>query len=354
MAVNPEFWSQRRVFITGHTGFKGSWLSLWLQELGAEVLGYALDPPSEPHLYALLKWGPRHHSLRGDIRDLAYLKTVMQQFQPEIVIHLAAQALVRESYRQPVDTFATNVMGTVHLLEAARQTPSIRVLLNVTSDKCYHNPEEPVALDETRPMGGKDPYSSSKACAELVAQAYQHSFFKQESLLALASARAGNVIGGGDWAPDRLLPDLARALQADQILTLRNPEAVRPWQHVLDLLCGYLQLLEYLWEYPQRGGEGWNFGPPAEQIRPVGQVVRQFLEHSSRSLQLRVEPCPSMPEAHWLMLDSQKSRRILGWKTRLDLDTALAWTARWYDAHARSASMHAFSLQQLQAYCLLN
>ena len=270
--MNPSFWKSRKVFLTGHTGFKGSWLALWLLSMGAEVCGYALDPPTDPSLYRLLDLDRQLKSIRGDVRDLAALQSAMRDFQPEIVIHMAAQPLVRLSYQSPVETYAVNVLGTVHLLEAVRNTPSVRSVVVVTSDKCYENQEWHWPYREHEPMGGHDPYSSSKGCAELVTAAYRRSFFHSNGRaghpVAVASARAGNVIGGGDWALDRLVPDIMRAWAPSEPVIIRNPEAVRPWQHVLEPLAGYLALAERLFADGAAFAEAWNFGPADSDARP--------------------------------------------------------------------------------------
>lgn len=275
-----NFWEGKRVLLTGHTGFKGGWLSLWLQSLGANVTGYALLPPTQPSLYEVARVGDGMYSHIADIRDLDRLVAVMRETRPEIVIHMAAQPLVRYSYVNPVETYATNVMGTVNLLEAVRQVGGVRVVVNVTSDKCYENREWIWGYREHDPMGGYDPYSSSKGCAELVAAAYRNSFFNPEAFgthgVALASVRAGNVIGGGDWAEDRLIPDFMRAIMAGRAVVIRSPHAIRPWQHVLEPLSGYLLLAQHLWTDGPAFAEGWNFGPVDEDAKPVEWIVEQL------------------------------------------------------------------------------
>ena len=275
--IDADFWRGRRVFLTGHTGFKGGWLALWLQRLGADVTGYALDPPTTPSLFAVARVGAGMRSIINDIRDAETLAQAMREAQPEIVIHMAAQPLVRYSYQAPVETYATNVMGTVHLLEAVRQTDSVRAVVNVTSDKCYENREWVWGYRENEPMGGYDPYSNSKGCAELVTAAYRNSYFNPAQYsqhgVALASARAGNVIGGGDWAEDRLIPDILRAIAAGEAVNIRSPHAIRPWQHVLEPLSGYLLLAQRLIEDGPAHAEGWNFGPSEEDARPVQWIV---------------------------------------------------------------------------------
>jgi CDP-glucose 4,6-dehydratase len=328
MEVN--FWKSRRVFLTGHTGFKGSWLSLWLVSMGAEVCGYGLAPTTEPSLYNALALDSDLRSTIADIRDLPSLERAMQAFAPEIVIHMAAQPLVRYSYEHPVETYEVNVVGTVHLLEAVRHTPSVRAVVSVTSDKCYENREWPWPYREDEAMGGHDPYSSSKGCAELVTAAYRRSFFNGSASPAVATARAGNVIGGGDWAPDRLVPDLVRAFTIGQPVTLRNPGAVRPWQHVLEPLSGYLTLAEHLYHGGAKFEGGWNFGPSDSDAQPVGHLVAEMARLWGEGATWNVVPEPTLHEAHLLRLDSSKARALLHWRSRWSLDEALANTVHWY------------------------
>lgn len=305
--MNPAFWPGRRVLVTGHTGFKGGWLSLWLQQLGAAVTGYALAPPSRPSLFETARVGESMDSTVGDVRDFDTLQATVAKYRPEIVFHLAAQPLVVPSYQQPVETYATNIMGTVHLLEAVRQVGGVRVVVNVTSDKCYANREWLWGYRENEPMGGEDPYSSSKGCAELVTAAYRASFFPPADYarhgLALASARAGNVIGGGDWAAHRLIPDMIRAFQASRPTSIRCPEAVRPWQHVLEPLSGYLTLAEHLWIEGPALAEGWNFGPREHDARPVRWLVDRLAELWSDDASWEPDGEPHPHEAHYLKLD---------------------------------------------------
>ncbi len=325
----------RRVFVTGHTGFKGSWLTLWLTMLGAKVRGYALDPTTDPALWDLLALGKDDgvDDLRGDVRDLATLNATMHEFQPEVVFHLAAQPLVLESYDDPVGTFETNVMGTVNVLESARTVPFVRAVVVITSDKCYENREEPgYAYVEDDPMGGFDPYSSSKGAAELVTAAYRRSFFSEPDAARVASVRAGNVIGGGDWAENRLVPDAVRALTAGEPVVVRNPGAVRPWQHVLDPLAGYLLLgARLLGEGGERFASAYNFGPPLESAVSVGELIDRFVglwPGGSWATPERDEPIPH--EASFLMLDWDKAARVLGWAPVFDLEHAVAMTSSWY------------------------
>jgi CDP-glucose 4,6-dehydratase len=338
MAMNRSFWNGKRVLLTGHTGFKGSWLSLWLQGLGADLVGYALAPPSEPNLFSLANIEKGMICLTGDVRDLDGVSRAMKEHAPEIVIHMAAQSLVRYSYEQPVETFATNTMGTVNVLEAVRQATSVRVAVIVTSDKCYENKERLLGYQEHDPMGGYDPYSSSKGCAELVTSAYRHSFFsgKDSRPVAVATARAGNVIGGGDWAQDRLVPDTIRAFLAAQPVKVRNPTAIRPWQHVLDPLSGYLLLIERLWEKGCEYAEPWNFGPSQEDAKPVSWVVQRLHDLWGGGIHWQSDQGQHPHEAGILNLDSSKARTRLGWFPRLTAETSLQWTVEWYKQYQKS------------------
>lgn len=352
--MDINFWQSRKVFLTGHTGFKGSWLALWLLSMGADVCGYALDPPTEPSLYNILDLDGQLQSIRGDIRDLAALESALQDFQPEIVIHMAAQSLVRLSYQNPVETYAVNVLGTVHLLDAIRRTPSVRAVVVVTSDKCYENKEWQRPYREHEPMGGHDPYSSSKGCAELVTAAYRRSFFAPGQLthpVAVASARAGNVIGGGDWALDRLVPDIIRAFSVGESAIIRNPDAVRPWQHVLEPLAGYLALAERLFTDGTDFAEGWNFGPADSDARPVGYLVSELarLWGDAATWQV-IEPEKVHHEANLLRLDSSKARAQLGWSPRWSLDETLANTVEWYKGFYHGQDVRALTLRQIQSF----
>lgn len=352
--MDNGFWRGRRVFLTGHTGFKGGWLSLWLQSLGAEVWGFSLAPPSEPNLFGVARVVDGMHSRQGDVRDLDALRAAMQAARPEVVIHMAAQALVRPSYDDPVETYASNVMGTVNLLEAVRGTPGVRAVVNVTSDKCYDNQEWVWGYRENDPMGGYDPYSSSKGCAELVTAAYRDSFFNParygEHGVALASVRAGNVIGGGDWATDRLIPDFMRAILAGQAVVIRSPYAVRPWQHVLEPLHGYLSLAEKLFQEGPIHAGGWNFGPRDSDARDVEWIVECLTGLWGEGAAWRLDERPQPHEAHYLKLDISKARMQLGWEPRWHLDQALAAVVDWYRAWSGNEDMHAFSLGQIKAY----
>jgi CDP-glucose 4,6-dehydratase len=349
--VNADFWRGKRVFLTGHTGFKGSWLSLWLQSMGAQVTGFALQPPTTPSLFDEAQVAQGMTSIIGDIRDYQAVLTAMQDCRPEIVLHLAAQPLVRYSYQAPVETYATNVMGTVHVLEAARQVGGVRAIVNVTTDKCYENREWVWGYREDEPMGGYDPYSNSKGCSELVTSAYRRSFF-QNSGIALGSARAGNVIGGGDWAQDRLVPDILRAFERDAPVVIRNPASTRPWQHVLEPLCGYLMLAEQLFAEGQAWAEGWNFGPHEEDARPVQWIVEKMVGAWGQGATWQLDGGTHPHEAHYLKLDISKVRSRLGWHPRWDLATALAHITGWHRAWLAGDAPRALCLKQIDQYCI--
>ncbi|MEY4695138.1 MAG: hypothetical protein RLZZ95_1587 [Pseudomonadota bacterium] len=349
MGVTPDFWRGKRVFLTGHTGFKGSWLSLWLQSMGAHLQGYALPPPTQPALFEEANVAQGMLSTVGDVRDLSHLTEAMRRFAPEIVLHMAAQPLVRLSYAQPVDTYATNVMGTVHLLEAARLTDSVRVVLNVTTDKCYENQEWHWGYREDEPMGGHDPYSNSKGCSELVTSAYRRSFMAERGI-ALASARAGNVMGGGDWAQDRLVPDILRALEKQQAVLIRNPHAIRPWQHVLEPLSGYLCLAQHLSASGQAFAQAWNFGPRDEDAQPVQWIVQRMTQAWSQGATWQVAQGDHPHEAHFLKLDISKARAELGWQPRWSLDTALQKITEWHQAWLAGRNVRELCLSQIAQY----
>jgi CDP-glucose 4,6-dehydratase len=347
--MDPAFWRGKRVFLTGHTGFKGGWLSLWLQSLGAEVHGYSLSPPTTPNLYTVAGVGAGMASTIADVRDMAALQAAVTAFAPEIVIHLAAQPLVRLSYAEPVLTYATNVMGTVHLLEAVRQTPGVKAVVNVTTDKCYENREWVWGYREDEPMGGHDPYSNSKGCSELVTSAYRRSFF-QAGGPALASGRAGNVIGGGDWAADRLIPDILRAFERDEAVVIRNPMATRPWQHVLEPLSGYLVLAQRLVQDGQSCAEAFNFGPQDEDARPVQWIVERMARRWGPQARWKLDPTEQPHEANYLKLDIGKGKARLGWQPRWRLARALDHIVTWHRAWLDNADMRALCLQQIADY----
>jgi CDP-glucose 4,6-dehydratase len=347
--TNPDFWRGKRVLMTGHTGFKGSWLSLWLQSIGANLRGIALEPPTEPALFAVARVaeGMEHHIV--DIRDFAAVKAQMAEFQPEIVIHMAAQPLVRLSYGEPVETYATNVMGTVHVLEAARHAGSVKAIVNVTTDKCYENREWVWGYREDEPMGGHDPYSSSKGCAELISLAYRKSFL-QEAGIAVATARAGNVIGGGDWALDRLVPDVLRALETHEQVQIRSPHAIRPWQHVLEPLSGYLLLAERLFTYGQNYAEGWNFGPNDEDARSVQWIVEHLCRGWGNDASWTLQPGKHSHEARYLKLDISKARQRLNWSPRWSLEKAISQIVDWHRGWIDKKDIRSICLSQIKLF----
>ncbi|WP_309901098.1 CDP-glucose 4,6-dehydratase [Variovorax soli] len=350
-----SFWAGKRVFLTGHTGFKGGWLALWLTRQGAIVTGYALDPSTQPSLHALTTASATASSVIGDIRDLIGVRQAMQACAPEVVFHLAAQPLVRRSYVDPVETYSTNVMGTVNLLEAVRSCSSVRSVVVVTSDKCYENREWQWGYRENEPMGGYDPYSNSKGCAELVSASYRLSFFNEsrhgEHGVALATARAGNVIGGGDWSDDRLVPDLLRAFGEHRIADIRNPSAVRPWQHVLEPLHGYMMLAEKLHAEGPRWAQAWNFGPHDSDARPVSWIADKLATMWGGGAKWRSEVREDQPhEANWLKLDCSKARQTLGWIPRWDLPRSLGAIVEWQQAWLAGRDMTDFTLEQIQQY----
>lgn len=382
------FWRKKRVFLTGHTGFKGSWLSIWLNSLGAEVTGYALKPPTKPGLFNLCRVDKITKTIIADIRDAGRLKKAVLRAGPEIIIHMAAQPLVRESYKDPRATYETNVMGTVNLLEAAAKCGAARAIVNVTTDKCYENKERLRGYKEDEPLGGYDPYSSSKACSELVTAAYRNSFFNPKNYVfsgrcrpsnpltlsagggpagllggqssshshhaALASARAGNVIGGGDWAADRLVPDIIRAVLRGEKALIRNPRAIRPWQHVLEPLSGYLMLAEKLFKDGTRYAGAWNFGPDAGDAKNVEWMVKRMFAGWAQSPGYVIDEGRHPHEAHYLKLDSSKARRGLGWKPRWSVGTAIDKTVEWFRAYKRGKNMRAACLEQIDEYVAIS
>jgi len=354
MAMNQEFWQGKRILITGHTGFKGSWLSLWLQSMGAHVVGYALAPPTNPSLFEVANVEQGMTSVIGDIRDLALLKTVFIEHQPEIVIHMAAQPLVRYSYLEPVETYSTNVMGTVNLLEAVRGTKSVKAVVNVTSDKCYENREWVWGYRENEAMGGFDPYSNSKGCAELVTAAYRNSYFHPEKYaehgVAIGSGRAGNVIGGGDWAEDRLIPDMMRAIIRNQPVSIRNPHSIRPWQHVLEPLSGYLSLAQKLYEDGSNFAEGWNFGPNDDDAKPVQWILDNLTKTWGDGASWILDGGDHPHEAHYLKLDCSKAKMRLNWQPRWSLDKAIDQICIWHKTHLAEGDMRAMCLHQIKQY----
>lgn len=353
-SVNHRFFAGKRVFVTGHTGFKGSWLCMWLHLAGAEVTGYALNPPTDPSLFQLCKVGELINSLVGDVRDGQKLAAAMSAASPDIVIHMAAQPLVRDSYKIPVETYATNVMGTVNLLDAVRNCSTVKAVVNVTTDKCYENREWAWGYRENEPMGGYDPYSSSKGCAELVTAAYRNSFFNPARYashgVAIATARAGNVIGGGDWAAERLIPDCICALLKGDDIMIRNPNAIRPWQHVLEPLSGYLLLAQNLYQYGAPYGAGWNFGPGDDDARPVEWIVQKMCAAWGNGAAYKLDGGVHPHEAHYLKLDCSKARGELGWQPKWNLQTAIDRIIDWTLAYRDNQPMREVSLKQIQDY----
>lgn len=349
-----HFYKGKRVLLTGHTGFKGSWLAIWLHEMGAEVVGLALEPGSERDNYVLSGIGGKLKAdLRVDIRDAAQVKAVFAEYRPEIVFHLAAQPLVRLSYECPAETYETNVMGTVHVLEAVRATPSVKVAVMVTTDKCYENKEQIWAYRENEPMGGYDPYSSSKGAAEIAISSWRRSFFNPGQYgqhgKSVASVRAGNVIGGGDWAADRIVPDCIRALEAGQPIGIRSPKAVRPWQHVLEPLGGYLLLAQKMWEEPTRYCEGWNFGPETTGVTTVWEVAEAIVKAYGQGRLQDLSKPDAVHEAQLLMLDISKARYRLGWRPRLNLAQTVELTVDWYKRY-RTADVYGLCVEQIDKY----
>ncbi|PIQ42986.1 MAG: CDP-glucose 4,6-dehydratase [Gammaproteobacteria bacterium CG11_big_fil_rev_8_21_14_0_20_46_22] len=352
--MNNTFWKNKKVLLTGHTGFKGTWLSLWLKELGAEVFGYALSPNTDPSLFNLLDMPALINHCVGDVRDLDALQARMSAVQPDIVIHMASQPLVRFSYEYPLETYSINVMGTAHILEAVKACPSVRVVINVTTDKCYENKEWIWGYRESEPLGGYDPYSSSKACSELVTAAYRASYFNPEKIeehqTSIATARAGNVIGGGDWANDRLIPDIVTSLLGNKPVLVRNPKAIRPWQHVLEPLMGYLLLAESMWNEPGIFSSAWNFGPHVEDVKPVGYIVERMIDGWGQGAAWEHDKSSHPHEAHYLQLDSAKARKFLGWTPLWSLDHALDAIVEWYKAYACGADIFELTLAQIRAF----
>ena len=348
MQMDASFWQGKRVLLTGHTGFKGAWLALWLHKMGAEVIGVALPPCTEPSLFALLDKQPWINSQLCDIRDASALKSIVQAARPEIVFHLAAQALVRASYQNPLDTFATNVMGTAHVLDAVRVTDTVRVVVAVTTDKVYQNREWCYPYREDDALGGHDPYSASKAACEIVIASYRASFLEATGA-AVASARAGNVIGGGDWSADRLLPDLVRAWQARQPLEIRNPQATRPWQHVLEPLAGYLNLAQKLWLQPALAG-AYNFGPASNEVASVKKVIELAASAYEYCVTSYQNNSDQPHEAHWLALETAKARAVLGVQARWTLTESVARTVAWYRAQHAGVDARELCLAEIAQF----
>jgi len=355
LVIAMDFWRGKKVLITGHTGFKGSWLSLWLKKNGAEVVGYSLAPPTSPSLFHIGGIEKKMHSVEGDIRDIKSLSRIINEYRPEIVFHMAAQPLVRLSYSDPVETYNTNIMGTVNVLEAVRQSDSVKVLVNITSDKCYENQEWYWGYREIDPMGGFDPYSSSKGCAELVTAAYRRSFFSSENngehpVPVVATVRAGNVIGGGDWAMDRLVPDIMGAILTGDAPLIRYPNAIRPWQHVLEPLNGYLMLAQKMWSEGDKYAGAWNFGPSDDDARPVSWIADQLTKQWGGGAMWLNDNQAHPHEAKYLKLDCSKAKGVLQWKPKMELSTTLQWIVEWYKAYNGGKDMGDFTVGQIDCY----
>ena len=365
--MNKHFWLNKKVLVTGHTGFKGSWLIMLLKIFGADVCGYALKPPTQPSLFEMAKLRELCEHNIGDIRDYNALFSVMTEFQPELVIHMAAQPLVRESYEKPLETYETNVMGTANLLEAVRHCPSVRAVVAITTDKCYQNNEWAWGYRENDRLGGYDPYSNSKACAELVVSAYRNSYFKIQNskfVPAIATARAGNVIGGGDWAKDRLVPDILRAIEEGTAVRIRNPHAIRPWEHVLEPLAGYLLLAEKLYTEGHKYAEAWNFGPSDEDAQPVEWIVKRMCDLWNSKFKIQnsnlqqadysIDSGEHPHEAHYLKLDCSKARQDLGWRPRWDIATTLDKIIQWHQAYLVHDNVRDLCRQQIEEFMAIN
>jgi len=352
--MDSSFWKGKKVLVTGHTGFKGSWLSLWLQNLKSEVVGISLDPPTNPSLFERAKVADGMISIREDIRNIDAVKSIFSEYRPEIVFHLAAQSLVRYSYLEPVETYATNVMGTLHVLEAIKQSRSVRAAVMVTSDKCYENREIDLGYKETDPLGGYDPYSSSKGCAEILIASYRNSYFSENDYhrhqTAVASVRAGNVIGGGDWAKDRLIPDIIRAFERPERVKIRNPNAVRPWQHVLEPLSGYIELAQKLYVEGIRWAEAWNFGPNEDDAKPVDWVADRMTKIWGENAAWYIDDADHPHEAKFLKLDCTKAQAKLGWKPRWDLNQALHKIIDWHKENSSGVQPRQLCEKQIAEY----
>jgi CDP-glucose 4,6-dehydratase len=349
LELNKTFWKGRSVFITGHTGFKGGWLSLWLSKLGAKVYGYSIEPPTKPSFFDVINLKNRiENSIKGDVRNLSQITDSLRIAKPSIIFHMAAQSLVRKSYSDPVETFSTNVLGTVNILEASRKIETVEAIINITTDKCYENRGRNKAYNENDRLGGHDPYSSSKACSEIVTSAYRNSFFKKNKI-KLASARAGNIIGGGDWAIDRLIPDFFRSIDNNSVLLIRSPQAVRPWQHVLDPLSGYLLLAEKLISSRNNFSESWNFGPEKSGAKTVTWIIDR-LSKKFPGAKWKKENSNQYHESKLLKLDISKAKKKLGWMPRWALETAIENTIQWYQAFQDNQNMQEFSMKQINVY----
>ena len=354
--MNSSFWKNKKVLLTGHTGFKGSWLSLWLQKLGVDLIGFSKSVPTKPSLFELADVGKNMTSIMGDITSIENITNVVKQHNPEIIVHMAAQSLVHKSYDQPLETFSTNIMGTVNLLEAVRNTSKKCVIINVTSDKCYENQELSRGYKENDPMGGYDPYSSSKGCAELITSSFRNSFFKDSNNkdydISLASVRAGNVIGGGDWADNRIVPDIMRGILDKKIIKIRNPNSVRPWQYVLEPLRGYLELAEKLYNYKSEYTESWNFGPEIDDAKPVSWLVNEIVEMWGENIEVDFDndDLDHKHETNFLRLDCSKAKSKLKWNPKIKLEEGLKLTVNWYKQYEQTKELREFTENQIEEY----
>ena len=355
--MNLNFWKNKKVLLTGHTGFKGSWLSIWLKKLGVELVGFSKDIPTKPSLFEIAKVSEGMTSITGNIEDFTAIQKVLKENKPEIVIHMAAQSLVRKSYEEPINTFATNVMGTVNLLQAVKTTGSTLVLINITSDKCYENKGTEKAFSENSPMGGYDPYSSSKGCAELVTSSFRNSFFNLKEFerhgCSLSSVRSGNVIGGGDWAKDRLIPDIMNSISKRIPTQIRNTRSIRPWQFVLEPLFGYLILAQRMWEEGKEFSEPWNFGPDETDCKSVKWILEKISKELDDGFSWKEDTRDNPHEAEMLKLDCNKAKKRLGWKTKLDVTETIEWTVNWYKEYFKNSDMKEYTENQIDKFVSL-
>jgi len=357
MVMNSNFWKDKKVLLTGHTGFKGSWLSIWLKKMEVELIGFSKNIPTEPSLFKLADVSKDMTSVMGDIRDFPSIQKIIQENQPDIIIHMAAQALVRESYNNPLETFSTNIMGTANVLEAVKNSKKTRVVINVTSDKCYENNSEQKSFSEDSPMGGFDPYSSSKGCSELITSAFRNSFYNLEEFnshkLSLSTVRAGNVIGGGDWAKDRLVPDIINNIQKNESTKIRNTKAIRPWQFVLEPLSGYLLLAEKMWEEGNKFSQAWNFGPNDKDCKSVKWILEKISREWDDKVLWEDDTGENPHEASILKLDCEKAKNRLGWESKLNIDQVLEWTVNWYKEFLKNTNMKKYTEEQIDRFASL-
>ena len=355
--MNSQFWKGKKVLLTGHTGFKGSWLSSWLKNLDVDLIGFSKSIPTKPSIFESVNVENKMISIMGDVRDLDKIKEIIKEYKPEIVIHMAAQSLVLPSYEDPIETYSTNIMGTVNVLEAIRTVGKVRVVINVTSDKCYENKGIEYNYTEVDPMGGYDPYSGSKGCSELITNSFRNSFFnpkKSENKTSLASVRAGNVIGGGDWSPYRIIPDIVKGLLTHNTIKIRDPSAIRPWQHVLEPLNGYLLLIEKLWYNGPNYADAWNFGPDEKDNKPVSWIVEKFIQSWDHKVNWIYENDNSKHESKYLRLDCTKAKTKLGWHPKINLELALDWTIEWYKKYEEKQDMEKLTQSQIQKFITMN